>query len=75
MDGVGADLADVVEISSFHKDPRALPGVLATCTRSPRPRSSAEQFGMLRQFDPGAADVQFEHSLGGGVVAVALRLD
>jgi enamine deaminase RidA (YjgF/YER057c/UK114 family) len=27
--GVGADLSDVVEVSSFHKDPRALPGVLA----------------------------------------------
>ncbi|HEY4453435.1 MAG TPA: Rid family hydrolase [Pseudonocardiaceae bacterium] len=26
--GVGADLSDVVEVSSFHKDPRALPGVL-----------------------------------------------
>ena len=27
--GVGATLSDVVEVSSFHKDPRALPGVLA----------------------------------------------
>ena len=27
--GVGATMADIVEISSFHKDPRALPGVLA----------------------------------------------
>lgn len=26
--GVGAGLSDVVEVSSFHKDPRALPGVL-----------------------------------------------
>ncbi|HJP78876.1 MAG TPA: Rid family hydrolase [Pseudonocardiaceae bacterium] len=26
--GVGATLSDVVEVSSFHKDPRALPGVL-----------------------------------------------
>ncbi|MFC0541288.1 RidA family protein [Kutzneria chonburiensis] len=26
--GVGATMADVVEISSFHKDPRSLPGVL-----------------------------------------------
>ncbi|HEX4222461.1 MAG TPA: Rid family hydrolase [Pseudonocardiaceae bacterium] len=26
--GVGADLSDVVEVGSFHKDPRALPGVL-----------------------------------------------
>ena len=29
LSGVGATMADIVEISSFHKDPRALPGVLA----------------------------------------------
>ncbi|MFI5610138.1 Rid family hydrolase [Amycolatopsis sp. NPDC051903] len=29
LEGVGAGLGDVVEISSFHKDPRSLPGVLS----------------------------------------------
>ncbi|MGH3166705.1 MAG: Rid family hydrolase [Trebonia sp.] len=31
--GVGADLADIVEVTSFHKDPRALPGVLKVAGR------------------------------------------
>lgn len=33
LTGVGASMADVVEINSFHKDPRSLPGVLTVARR------------------------------------------